>query len=297
MSAIRLATLAGLFHPADCAGQASSVQPVWCAPRRGDRPGAAPKLLIVPHAGQVFARSIAGRAYARLGSCAAQIRRVVLLGPSRQPAMRGLAVPSLDAFDTPLGRVPIDAAARDALNEFDHVVRDDRPHTLDQLLEIQLPLLQAALGKPFALLPIAVGQVDSVQVAQVLERLWGGAETLFVVSTNLSRDLPYEGARCTDRMTVSRLLDLATDFDPFEACGARALNGAMMVARQRRMHAELIDQRNSGDTGGARHRVVGYAALSLTEPLAFASRAKQLRGPDSEPGGDGRLSRSSNRFA
>ena len=271
MPAVRPAAVAGMLYPADRAALLSQVNSCLRCPDQR-KPSVQPKLLIVPHAGYVYSGPIAGRAYARLAGCATQIRRVVLLGPAHRGGVRGLAVPTVDAFDTPLGRVPIDGAARDALAGLDQVVRDDRAHALEHSLEVQLPFLQAMLGDTFKLLPLAVGEVDAAKVAQVLERLWGGDETLIVVSTDLSHHLPYAGACSTDRMTASRMLDLATDFDPFEACGAHALNGVMIAARHHGMCAELIDLRNSGDTAGKRHRVVGYAALALTEPIDHAAQ-------------------------
>ncbi len=266
MPAVRPAAVAGMLYPADRSGLLAQLDHCLTS-RPYQQSGNTPKLLIVPHAAYADSGPIAGRAYARLLARSAPIRRVVLIGPAHRAGVRGLAVPTVDAFDTPLGRVPIDETARAALADLVQVVRDDRAHAREHSLEVQLPFLQAVLGNTFKLLPLAVGEVGSEQVAEVLERLWGGDETLFVVSTDLSHHLPYAGACCTDRMTAARMLDLATDFDPFEACGARALNGAMIAARRHGMRAELIDLRNSGDTSGDRRRVVGYAALALSEPL------------------------------
>jgi AmmeMemoRadiSam system protein B/AmmeMemoRadiSam system protein A len=226
-----------------------------------------PKLLIVPHAGYVYSGPVAGRAYVHLARSAGRIARVVLLGPAHRVALRGLAVPTVDAFTTPLGSVAIDPQARDALADLPQVVADDRPHALEHSLEVQLPFLQTVLGNGFTLLPLAVGRATTDEVAEVIERLWGGDETVFVVSTDLSHYLPYEDACATDRTTVARIAALATDIDPHEACGAHALNGALAAARRHGLQAQLLDLRNSGDTAGDRRRVVGYAALALTAPL------------------------------
>jgi AmmeMemoRadiSam system protein B/AmmeMemoRadiSam system protein A len=232
-----------------------------------DGPGLPPKLLIVPHAGYMYSGPVAGHAYARLVPWAARIRRVVLLGPAHRVALRGLAVPTVDAFETPLGRVRIDGAARDALADLAQVVHDDRAHAREHSIEVQLPFLQAVIGDAFELLPLAVGDASTDEVAEVIERLWGGDETLIVVSTDLSHYLPYDDACLTDRTTVARITSLATDVDPYEACGAYALNGALAVAGRHGLRAQLLDLRNSGDTAGDRRRVVGYAALALTAPL------------------------------
>ncbi|WP_418320423.1 AmmeMemoRadiSam system protein B [Piscinibacter sakaiensis] len=266
MFAIRPAAVAGMFYPADDAALRSQLRDCLEASAL-PASDVQPKLLIVPHAGYVYSGAVAGRAYAQMAPWASKIRRVVLLGPTHRVRVDGLAVPTVDAFETPLGRICIDRAARDSIAALPQVVRSDRAHAQEHSLEVQLPFLQAVLGDSFELLPLAVGNADPEQVAEVIERLWGGDETLIVISTDLSHYLPYDDARTTDRMTTARMVDLATDFDPFEACGAHALNGAMLAARRHGLHAQLLDLRNSGDTAGDRQRVVGYAALVLTGPL------------------------------
>ena len=270
MLSIRPAAVAGTFYPGDKAALRGQVQ-TCLGEALTPGSGLPPKLLIAPHAGYVYSGLVAGRAYARLAPWAARIRRVVLLGPAHRVAVRGLAMPTVDAFETPLGRVSIDRQARQALADLPQVVPDDRVHALEHSLEVQLPFLQTVLGNSFALMPLAVGDASAGEVAEVVERLWGGDETLIVVSSDLSHYLPYADACATDRTTVARIADLATDIDPYEACGAHALNGALAAARQHGLQAELLDLRNSGDTAGDRRRVVGYAALALTAPLEDTS--------------------------
>ena len=266
MPTVRPAAVAGSFYPADEAALQAQVRDCL-GTGLTQSSGVPPKLLVVPHAGYVYSGPVAGHAYARLAPWAAQIRRVVLLGPAHRVALRGLAVPAVDAFETPLGRVPIARRAREALADLPQVSRSDRAHALEHSLEVQLPFLQAVLGASFELLPLAVGDASRDEVAEVVDRLWGGDETLIVVSSDLSHYLPYEDAKATDRTTAARIVALATDLDPYEACGAHALNGALAAARRHGLQAELLDLRNSGDTAGDRRRVVGYAALALTAPL------------------------------
>jgi MEMO1 family protein len=266
MFAVRSAAAAGTFYPADEAVLRAQLQDCLGGTLAAAS-GLAPKMLIVPHAGYVYSGRVAGHAYAQLTARHARIRRVVLLGPTHRVAVRGLAVPTVEAFETPLGRVTIDHEGRDAIADLAQVVRDDRAHAREHSLEVQLPFLQTVLGDSFRLLPLAVGDASPGEVAEVIERLWGGDETLIVVSTDLSHYLPYGDARATDRTTVARIVALATDIDPHEACGAHALNGALVAARQHGLQVQLLDLRNSGDTAGNRGRVVGYAALALTAPL------------------------------
>jgi len=101
--------------------------------------------------------------------------------------------------------------------------------------------------------------------AQVLERLWGGPETLIVISSDLSHYLPYEKAQAIDRATVQRILELDAGLSPHEACGSAAINGALRAARRHELTPRLLDLCNSGDTAGDRDRVVGYGAIAFEE--------------------------------
>lgn len=261
--AIRPAAVAGMFYPAHADALRSEVRALL-ADAHPPPPPRPPKALIAPHAGYVYSGPIAASAYATLGAARERIRRVVLLGPVHRVAVRGLALPGADRFATPLGEVEVDAAAIAALRELPQVVESPSAHALEHSLEVQLPFLQAALGD-FRLVPLAVGDAAPAEVAQVLERVWGGTETLVVVSSDLSHYLPYEAARRIDADTLAAMLALEPRLDHRQACGATPVNGLLQLARRRGMRPALLDARNSGDTAGDRQRVVGYAALAFCE--------------------------------
>jgi AmmeMemoRadiSam system protein B len=268
MPAVRPAAVAGSFYPGDalqlqrevgnCLAAASTVAAESAHP---------PKLLIVPHAGYVYSGAVAAQAYALLAPWRERITRVVLLGPAHRCAVRALAVPEADAFDTPLGRIALEHASLAVLESPPQVVRDDWPHAFEHSLEVQLPFLQTVL-KDFALVPLLVGNASPSEVAHILERLWGGDETLIVVSSDLSHYLPYAQAQARDRATVQRILAFDGALVPEEACGALAINGALQAARRQRLQPRLLDLRNSGDTAGDRRRVVGYAAIAFEAPAS-----------------------------
>ena len=203
------------------------------------------------------------------------VRRVVLLGPAHRVALGGLAAPNAEAFETPLGEVALDLAALAGLDDLPQVVRSDRAHEHEHSLEVQLPFLQTQLGS-FTLVPLVVGDADAEAVAQVLERLWGGDETLIVISSDLSHYLRYEQARAADRATVQRILALDAGLGPHEACGAAAINGALLAARRHRLAPRLLALRNSGDTAGDRDRVVGYGAIAFEEACSGESASGAL---------------------
>lgn len=258
---VRPPAVAGLFYPAEPSRLRDRVQQCLAdAPAAGGR---ATRLLIAPHAGYDYSGAVAGRAYASIAASSAGVSRVAMLGPAHRVPVHGMAVPTVDAFRTPLGAVPLDRDALRSLRELPQVVADDRPHALEHALEVQLPFLQVLLGE-FALVPLVVGDAGEAEVAAVLERLWSDEEALVVVSSDLSHYLPYETARVRDRATVERILALQP-VGPDDACGAAPINGALVLARGRGLVPRLLDLRNSGDTAGDRHRVVGYAALAFEE--------------------------------
>ena len=259
---IRRAAVAGSFYPASAASLRAEVRAhLRAADHR--RLAATPKALIVPHAGYVYSGPIAASAYAPLAVLRGLIRRVVVLGPAHRIALRGLALPGADAFETPLGSIPVDSATAQ-LKALPQVVEHCSAHALEHSVEVQLPFLQETLGD-FALVPLVVGDASADEVAEVLQALWGGPETLIVISSDLSHYLPYEIARRTDRRTAQAIGALDPTLDHSQACGAVPVNGMLAVARRVGLRVELLDLRNSGDTAGDRARVVGYGAWAFYE--------------------------------
>ena len=264
MASIRPPAVAGMFYPGEPRALAAELDDLLGGvPHLEPRLGF-PKALIVPHAGYIYSGEIAARAYDELAPARGIVRRVVLLGPVHRVPVRGLAIPGADAFATPLGSVPIDRDALRAVQDLPQVVASDAAHALEHSLEVQLPFLQKVLGA-FTLVPFAVGTASVPEVAAVLERLWGGPETLIVVSTDLSHYHAYDEAKRIDGGTLERVRGCATDIDHDEACGATPLNGLLSVAKKRQMSVQLLAACNSGDTAGGKGQVVGYGALALRE--------------------------------
>lgn len=263
MSAPRPPAVAGSFYPADPASLAASVDRFLADVGRSSLPP--PKVLIVPHAGYIYSGSTAAIAYARLLPFREQFTRVVLLGPTHRVAVNGLALPACATFVTPLGEIPLDREAMAGLADLPQVGLSDRVHAQEHSLEVHLPFLQRVLGE-FRLIPLAVGQATPQAVAEVIDRLWGGPETLIVISTDLSHFLPYATAQHIDRLTCQRILGNDATIEPEQACGAFPLNGLLLAAARRGLKPELLHLCNSGDTAGDQRRVVGYAAFFLSEP-------------------------------
>jgi hypothetical protein len=259
MSHVRPPAVAGTFYPARAAELEAGVDALL---RAASTPpaGAPPKALIVPHAGYIYSGAVAAEAYALLRPHADQIRRVVLLGPAHRAYVPGLALPEATAFATPLGDVQLDTEAMARLA----VRRSAVAHAREHSLEVELPFLMRVLER-FRLVPIVVGEARAEAVADVLEALWGGPETVIVISSDLSHYLPYAAAKATDTRTAGRILALDAPLHHEEACGATPINGLLLVAKRRGLRPELIDLKSSGDTAGDKDQVVGYGAFAFRE--------------------------------
>jgi hypothetical protein len=258
---VRPSSAAGLYYPREAEGLRCALQTLLgTGNTAAQRP---PKALVVPHAGYAYSGAVAAAAYRTLaGDAAAAIRHVVLLGPSHRVKMHGLALPSYDCFATPLGEVRINDEARRHLRELGLAGIADAPHALEHSLEVQVPFLQSVLTE-FDLLPIAVGLAPPEQVGRALEAVWGGRETLIVVTSDLSHHHTHVEAQALDQQTAMRIVERRSDLCEAQACGADSLNGLMEVARHRGLEVQLLDRRTSGDTAGDNQRVVGYGSFAL----------------------------------
>jgi AmmeMemoRadiSam system protein B len=269
MSSIRPAAVSGSFYPGEPSALAAEVAAYLAEAPVPRTPGRAPKAIIAPHAGYIYSGPIAASIYARLAPLRGVVRRVVLAGPAHRVHVEGAAVPSVEAFASPLGSVALDREALAALGQLPFVEVSDRAHALEHSLEVHLPFLQSVLGD-FKLVPIVVGDASPDEVAGMYELLWGGEETLLVVSSDLSHYLPYPAACARDGDTAQAILRLDERLHPEEACGAAPINGLLRAARRHGLVAEQVDLRNSGDTAGDRDRVVGYGAFAFHARAANA---------------------------
>jgi AmmeMemoRadiSam system protein B len=263
MFGVRPAAVAGSFYPRDPARLRAEIGEFLAgAPAHSGTP----KALIAPHAGYVYSGRVAAAAFAALRSRADTIERAVLIGPAHYVRLRGIAVPTAGAFETPLGRVPVDQEARAAIADLPFVSEADVPHAPEHALEVELPFLQRILPS-FALVPLVVGKATPNEVAEVLARLWGGPETLLVVSSDLSHYHPYGEAQRLDLETAAAIERGDWNaLSPARACGFLPIAGLLVEAGRRGLAARRLALCNSGDTAGDRDRVVGYGAWAWMEP-------------------------------
>ena len=224
---------------------------------------APPKGLIAPHAGYVYSGPIAATAYASLRARVASISKVVLLGPAHRVAVRGLALPAAERFATRSARSRLTRSSRPrSSSPRSSAARRPRARALAR----GPAPVPAALLPRFTLLPVVVGDASPAEVAQVLERVWGGPETPIVISSDLSHYHPYAEAAQLDAATTAWIASThAPGLDPHRACGARCIDGLIELGRRHPLTLDLLDLRNSGDTAGSRDQVVGYAAFAIRE--------------------------------
>jgi len=260
---VRPPAVAGQFYPGDPKRLRTEIAELLAgAPASVN---ASTKALIVPHAGYVYSGQVAATAFAGLQDRTPAIKRVVLIGPAHYVPFAGIALPTVDAFETPLGPVPLDRGALALIADLPSVTAANTPHVPEHALEVELPFLQTLLND-FAVVPLLVGESTPKEVADVLRRLWGGPETLIIVSSDLSHYHDYDTARRLDSATAAAIecADWAR-LRPGDACGFLAVAGLLVEVNRRGLRAKRLLMCNSGDTAGSRDRVVGYGTWTFEE--------------------------------
>lgn len=262
LPAIRPPAVAGSFYPDDPAKLRAMIERFLRDVKPPDTP--APKAIVAPHAGYVYSGPIAASAFAQFAPARDAIKRVVVLGPSHWVRVRGLATSSSQSWRTPFGEIPVDSEALKRITALPQVSVFDEAHVREHSLEVELPFLQVVLPE-FSLIPLVVGDASDAEVAEVMDQLWGGDETRFVISSDLSHYLDYTSARKLDAATACAIEDLSpNEIGEDQACGRVPIRGLLRAAREHQLHARTLDLRNSGDTAGPRDRVVGYGAWALS---------------------------------
>ena len=264
MNTVRQPAVAGLFYPDSADELNANIKDYLQQASLDITDIPSPKALIVPHAGYIYSGSTAARAYAVLGEHAAGIERVLLMGPAHRVRPRGLAITDVQFFRTPLGDTPIDLPATQQLLSVPQVQIMDAAHWQEHSLEVQLPFLQTVLND-FTLIPVVIGDATVAEVQQILDMLWGGPETLIVISSDLSHVHDYSTAQYIDRSSCDAIEHFNSEgIDSPNACGSLGLKALLRAAKHRDMQVHTLGLCNSGDTSGDRERVVGYGSWAFS---------------------------------
>ncbi|ARN75998.1 AmmeMemoRadiSam system protein B [Oceanicoccus sagamiensis] len=266
MHSVRQPAVAGLFYPGSAQQLLKDVKQLLSdASQAQQHSPIQAKAIIVPHAGYIYSGSTAAKAFSALGPKASTIKRVVMVGPAHRVKLRGLAISDVQYFRTPLGDIPIDQEANSACLNLPEVQIMDSAHWQEHSLEVQLPFLQAVL-EDFSLVPVIVGDSTSAEVQALLDLLWGGPETLIVISSDLSHFHDYSTAQYIDRSTCEAIEHFDLDhIDLKQACGSIGLKALLQAAKHRNMQVHTLGLCNSGDTSGDQERVVGYGSWAFTD--------------------------------
>lgn len=258
MSLVKQPCVAGYFYPADPVELQQTVSKLLIQAKSYDLP--VPKAIIAPHAGYIYSGPIAATIYKTLIPAKDLIKRVILLGPAHRVYLDGVATTNCDSFATPLGTIPIDLNAIHSISDISGVKVFEQAYNMEHCLEVQLPFLQTILSS-FTLVPCIVGNAFPELVADVLDKLWGGPETLIVISSDLSHYYDYATAQKLDAAVSKSIIELTpASIAENQACGRFPVKGLLIAAAHRNLQVQMLDLRNSGDTAGDKTRVVGYGA-------------------------------------
>lgn len=279
----RVPAVAGQFYPASPVELQATLKDLFSrAERRTEN--ASVRALILPHAGYVFSGQVAASGVNQIDP-QQSIRAIFLIGVSHNAAYDGAAVYTEGGFLTPLGRVPVDVdLGKSLLGHSGLFLQHSRAHAVEHSLEVQLPLLQYHLKKPFKIVPILLGTSDPAICERIAEALRPhfSKENLFIVSTDLSHYPSHEDAVTTDRRTIDAVLSgspqelLKTVRQNERSGGGQLLTsmcglGGVLVLQEIVGAAgngkfAVVQYRNSGDVpAGEKDRVVGYAAIKVTQ--------------------------------
>lgn len=257
MTKVRKAAVAGLFYPKKEKELSQMVERFISEAQADD---IIPKALIAPHAGYVYSGPIAGTAYAYLKKTASAYTKAVVIGPAHRLAFSGVAAPSHDYFETPLGRVLIDRETITKLESLGFVQILDAAHAEEHSLEVQIPFLQKTLPE-MSLVPLLVGRIESDRLSSLIGLLAEDQTNIIIISSDLSHFEEYSHAQALDQET-SRSIESLEDkrISGEAACGVYPIRGLLQYAREAGLRVKTVDLANSGDTAGSKDSVVGYGA-------------------------------------
>tara|TARA_Y100000031_G_scaffold145617_1_gene178410 strand:- start:5 stop:850 length:846 start_codon:yes stop_codon:yes gene_type:complete len=271
---VRPPAVASLFYPGEAAELKQNLREMLDEASEAEDPnedlpaGQHLRALIVPHAGYVYSGTTAALAYHLLRKNRDDFHRILLLGPAHRVWLEGITFPGTDAFETPLGRIPLAKQQIRELLRFPEVQLRDDAHQDEHCLEVQLPFLQEILNE-FELIPAVVGEISPDSLSGLLENLLEDPQNLLLLSTDLSHFHSYSEAQAIDQKTAEAIESFEDEkILPEQACGAHPLRGLLRHARIQGWKIQRLGLCNSGDTAGSKDRVVGYGAWALSESVS-----------------------------
>lgn len=247
---IRKPAVAGAFYPDSKEELSEMIQEFLLKAPKQTVPGEL-KAIIVPHAGYEYSGQVAACAYSLLKEAAP--KKIVIIGPSHYEYFFGIVGDTNEFWETPLGKVKVTSSG---LQKF------EAAHAHEHSIEVQLPFLQSVLSD-FEIMPIAIGDDDSDEIAQQLEHFL--KDHFLIVSSDLSHFHSYHEASKLDKITCGAIetLDDKKLKDEGEACGMKAVTVMLRIAKDLGWKCKLLCYKNSGDVTGDKNKVVGYASMAF----------------------------------
>lgn len=230
------------------------------------------RALVSPHAGYVYSGFSAAHAYKMIKG--SNYDCVIVVGPSHREYFNGVSIYPGDAYETPLGTIPINKGIREELLKEPTVISSsDAGHRSEHSIEVQLPFLQSVLGD-FSFVPVIMGDQRRQlcnDLADAIVRVATHRNILLVASSDLSHYHPYDEAVMLDTLVMNELekFNSETFIDKMEehsceACGGGPIAVVMNAARQLgACKAKILYYCNSGDITGDTSGVVGYLAAAF----------------------------------
>lgn len=239
------------------------------------------RALILPHAGHFYSGQTAANALKAIESL--QFSRVIILSPSHQFYQGNVLTSAHDAYETPLGTVPVDKSSlirlQASLEQQGlslNAISNDREHSI----EIELPFLQLLLPDGFQLIPfmlmdqsLSTAESLSAALCKLITSFPENEPTLLIASSDLSHFYQQSQANRLDQ----RLIDSLQNFDPTifyalkathkaEACGYGAIATVLLAAKKLgASQVTIADYRTSADASHDFSSVVGYVSAIISE--------------------------------
>ena len=275
---VRRPAVAGSFYPADPLELEALIDSCYT---HSLGPGRKPPLpmgkatlsaVVSPHAGYVYSGPVAAHSYLHASSMRSP-ELLAVVAPNHYGIGSGVSTFHSGFWETPLGRIAVDAKAAEELeSKCDLVSFDPDAHRLEHSLEVQLPFLQRIYGNSVPLLPVSLlfQDVETTHaVSEALAKVLKGRRAVLVASSDLTHYEPAEDARRKDALLLEQVMKMdvegfysVLESQQVTSCGYGAIAVVMQVAQSLGLpKAELLKYATSGDTSGDNAQVVGYAAL------------------------------------
>ncbi|MDH5719900.1 MAG: AmmeMemoRadiSam system protein B [Spirochaetia bacterium] len=260
MNGARQPAVAGIFYPG-VPDELKNAINGYC--EKSEEIKKIPKAVISPHAGYMYSGVVAAQGYSFLKNNKNLYKKIFIIGPSHRHSFYGIALHSAEKFATPLGEVPVDQDIKKELLKYSEVSIEDKAHSAEHSVEVQIPFLQYFL-EDFKIIPMVTGGLKNNEVSKIIKAFWKEKDVFFIVSSDLSHYLKYDETQKKDNETSLFIENFESEkITSDRACGAAAIRGLLTGSKEYASEIKTVKLLNSGDTSGDKKNVVGYGAYHI----------------------------------